>query len=555
MITMKANNFGPDFAEYRNILLSFFPLLTKYKAFIHSSFNSMGGARKPVFIVYNTILSIYISIVFFFFYSPFSISLIMQTLVLAVLTFNLSIFYCGKSDELCINIRNEQNTTKWATVFSYAAMCLFVLMIAFIINFPGLKSPDTEHQWNQVQNFEFDNWHPVIHTLLIWLITRICNHYAAVIFFQILLFSYAVGYLVATLESWGYSKKYLLLLGGFIIFNPYTHAIMMYAWKDTALTVIITFLASHIICGYLSDGKWFAKFRNTLAFAFCAALTALVRHNGIFFTVPLLVLLAFLYIKKEPGVIFTITVTILIIFSIRFPLYSALKVTYPDNIYIESVGVPMTIMGDVLIKNPTALPPETKDFLYRIAPDEEWRTKYITGEYNSIKFQSDAGGVIRTIPVENFFRMTIDTIKADTTNSLYAFRDVTSIVWEAFGNSQLILVPSRESLTTEHNIVRKILKICLFGFERLISWLFPLDLAMTKTGWQMLALLLAGIISCYRNGGRVLILVIPSVMYNLGTMLLLCGNDIRFFHFNTVVSLAFVLVLLGGNNKVHEALK
>jgi hypothetical protein len=551
---MKANNFGADFAEYKNIFLSFLSLLTKYKSFIHSFYNNMSGKRKLLFIACNTILSIYASIVFFFFYRSFSISSIAQTLTFTILTFNLVIFYCKRSGKLRITIKNEQGAIKRTTFFSYGAVCLFILMMIFIINFPGLKSPDTESQWNQVQNFKFNNWHPVIHTLMIWLITRVYNHYATVIFFQIVLFSCAVGYLIATLESWGYSKKFLLLLGGFIIFNPYTHAIMMYAWKDTALTVVITFLASHIINSYLSNGKWIAKFRNTLAFAFCVGLAALIRHNGIFFSIPLLVLLAFLYIKREPRVVLTIAVTILIIFSIRFPLYSALKVTYPDNIYIESVGVPMTIMGDVMIKNPLALSPETRDFLYRIASDEEWRTKYKTGNYNSIK-SSNAGTVIRTIPVKNFFRMTIDTIKADAKNSLYAFRDVTSIAWEIFGNPRLISVSSRDSLMTEHNIVRKILKICLFGFERLVLYIPPFISAMTKTGWQMLALLLAGIISCYRNGGKALILVIPSVMYNIGTMLLLCGEDIRFFHFNAVVSLAFILVLLGDNNKVHEASK
>jgi hypothetical protein len=377
------------------------------------------------------------------------------------------------------------------------------------------------------------------------LITRVCNYYAFVIFFQIIVFSCAVGYLVATLESWGLSKKYLLLLGGFIIFNPYTHAIMMYAWKDTAFTIILTFLSGHIINVYLSRGKWFIKFRNIFAFALCAGLSALMRHNGIFFTMPLLFLL-FLYIKKEPRIVLAVTATLLIVFSIRFPLYSALKATYPDQVYIESVGIPMTIMGDVLIKNPSVLSPETKEFLYRIAPEEEWRLKYKPGNYNSIKFQSNASGVIIAVPVKDFFKMTFNTIKSDTSNSFYAFRDVTFVVWEIFGSPQLHSVPFRESLMADPNILRKILKTGLFCFERFLSCVPLLSWAMTKIGWQILALLLVGMISCYRNGGRSLILIVPSVMYNAGTMLLLCSSeDRRFFHFNVVISLAFIFVLLG----------
>jgi hypothetical protein len=374
-----------------------------------------------------------------------------------------------------------------------------------------------------------------------------------VIFFQIFTFSCAVGYLIATIESWGYSKKCLLLAGGFIVLNPSTHGIMMYAWKDTALTIITTFLSAYIINIFLSEGKWFSKIKNIAVFAFCTGLATIVRHNGMFFTIPLMFLSFVLYIKKEPRVIFGILTTALIIFSIRFPIYSVLKVTYPDNVYVESVGIPMTIMGDVLIKNPAALSPETKDFLYKIASDEEWRTEYKTGNYNTIKYNDNerSNSVIRDTPVEKFFKMTIDTIKSDTRNSFHAFRDVTAIVWEVFGSPRVISVPNRDSFMEEQNIIRKAVKICLYGFEQLIACIPPLAWIMTKTGWQMLALLLVGIVSCYRNGGKTLFLIIPLVMYNLGTMLLLCSEDVRFFHFNAVVLPAFVLALLGKNDTVR----
>jgi hypothetical protein len=61
----------------------------------------------------------------------------------------------------------------------------------------------------------------------------------------------------------------------------------------------------------------------------------------------------------------------------------------------------------------------------------------------------------------------------------------------------------------------------------------------------MFALLIFGILSFYRNGIKALFIVVPSIAYNLGTMLLLCGNiDVRFFHFNVVITLPLVLVLL-----------
>jgi hypothetical protein len=93
------------------------------------------------------------------------------------------------------------------TVIIFFLLCWLPLLYSLIVKFPGLTSPDTESQWEQVQTFVFNDWHPVIHTLLIWLVTRIVNHYGFVVFVQISVFSAGAGCLIATLESWGLFKK------------------------------------------------------------------------------------------------------------------------------------------------------------------------------------------------------------------------------------------------------------------------------------------------------------------------------------------------------------
>jgi hypothetical protein len=41
-------------------------------------------------------------------------------------------------------------------------------------------------------------------------------------------------------------------------------------------------------------------------------------------------------------------------------------------------------------------------------------------------------------------------------------------------------------------------------------------------------------------------------MHNLGTMLFLCGPDLRLFHFNDVITLPIVLALLSKNVNTKE---
>ena len=66
-----------------------------------------------------------------------------------------------------------------------AALALFVLGFAFLGCYPGGVSYDAANQWEQAQSGQFNNWHPVFHTLLIWLVTRVYNHYGFAVLAQI----------------------------------------------------------------------------------------------------------------------------------------------------------------------------------------------------------------------------------------------------------------------------------------------------------------------------------------------------------------------------------
>jgi len=524
----------------------------KYQEFFLSSLRELEKGKKIFFVIINILLSIYITFVVYtsnsaIFINPaLTFQVICKSIFLSIIIFHLILFLCVKSKLLHITIHDRPHQFNKKTWMLYSVLCFLVLLIPYAIHFPGFTSYDTFVQWNQVQQFQFDNWHPVIHTWTIWLITRIYNHYAFVIFFQILLFSFAVGYLIATLETWIYTKKLLLPIGLFIVLNPFTQGLVLYMWKDIVFTTLLVFIAAYLINIYLSDGSWLIQWKNIIIFSFCIGLATLVRHNGMFFTVPLLTMLLFFYLKGNWRVSLIVVFTGLLIVLIRGPLYSVLKVSYPDNVYLESVGIPMTIMGDVLVKNPQALSTETKDFLNTIATDDEWKKRYIQGDFNSIKGPFHVWDYLPEVPVKDFIKMTIQTIQSDPLNSFLAIRKITASVWGVFGDFHTIeYFSSRESLLNESNSIRKLLKNCLFIFDNLIVSIPLIGGLLTKTGLQMLLLLLTGIISFYSKGAKIFLLVIPSVVYNLGTMLLLCtDSDIRFFHFNVVITLPFILVLL-----------
>ncbi|GHU71080.1 hypothetical protein FACS189413_12340 [Bacteroidia bacterium] len=234
------------------------------------------------------------------------------------------------------------------------------------------------------------------------------------------------------------------------------------------------------------------------------------------------------------------------IILIRGPLYSALHVTYPENTYTESVGLPMTIMGNVLVKNPQALSNTTKNFLNTMASDEEWKNNYIPGDYNSIKWLFNTANHISGVPVEDFAAMTLNTVQSDPKNSFLAIRDVTYPVWQPWGEFKSVnIFSNKESLFNETNPFRKLLKESLFAIDIIIISIPLLGEMFAKIGLQMLLLLLVGIIALYKNGSKTLLFIVPMLVYNLGTLLFLCtASDVRFFHFNAVITLPYIVVLL-----------
>ena len=60
----------------------------------------------------------------------------------------------------------------------------------------------------------------------------------------------------------------------------------------------------------------------------------------------------------------------------------------------------------------------------------------------------------------------------------------------------------------------------------------------------LLLLLLVTLWALRRHGCGVLMMALPTLCYNLGTMFLLCGNDARFFQFSMTVSMAMMLAMM-----------
>ena len=126
-----------------------------------------------------------------------------------------------------------------------------VFLIYFFAAHPGGFTNDTLNQYNQSLNNQYNDWHPVIHTLIFFKIPMLLtnNYISSMTLFQIIICSLILSYVFYTIYKYT-SLKYTIISILFIVLNPNICNIMMFPFKDVAFgygaLLLITILINTI---------------------------------------------------------------------------------------------------------------------------------------------------------------------------------------------------------------------------------------------------------------------------------------------------------------------
>lgn len=437
-------------------------------------------------------------------------------------------------------------------LFGFGLVFLW-LMVYYYAYFPGSFDWDNLDQWWQIQNSQYDTWHPVFHTLLIAFFSKIVNHYGFAVFMQLFLYSLLCGCLVVTMAKWRFPAWSLLLTEFFLAANPQTHRILLFMWKDSALTLFMLLFTIYLLNTWLSGGMWLKRRRNLVLWILVLISISMVRHNSILFTVPFLILtiLFFREIRKES--ILSLVLMLAGMLVIKYPLYSLVGASRPEQTYVETVGVPMTILCNIHETALESLDPEAAEFLAKIGPEKRWKI-YEMGNYNSFKFVTNANAVIQETDAADFLAFTARTAARAPGLSVQAVYQVTRMVWDIRGTTPWHADLEFQLRENEWNFAyadsRAGLREALNDFD---GWVMdsPFDQLFSYNGIHLLAMILCTlfVFAGKGKGWKVMCITLPLLAYSLGTMLLLCGPTYRFFHFNSVIVVPICLLLFGETHK------
>ncbi len=202
--------------------------------------------------------------------------------------------------------------------------CGLTYWLAF---FPGIMSFDSVYQWEQLSTLQINNWHPAIHTILLWLLTRIWNSPAIISLFQVIIASLVIGYGLNSIRNASKLPGYLFIVIAILISaNPMVGIMDVTLWKDVLYSFLVLLVSIFLFNLIVSDGEWILKPKNFILMGFSLAGIWLIRFNGYPVVLGCMVITVIIYKKNFKYFAFASLITLAIIFMINGPVYTLFKV-------------------------------------------------------------------------------------------------------------------------------------------------------------------------------------------------------------------------------------
>ncbi len=422
---------------------------------------------------------------------------------------------------------------------------LVILFVWFAGCFPGSFSPDSINQLAQAYKGEYSNWHPALHTWMFFSIPlKIVGLPNAIIPFQIVSFSLIMGYMGKIIYTYA-GRKMARISIGIILFSPFTLNIVMLPWKDVAFAMATAMCVLLSIKFYQNE----AKMVHLILLSFFIVLTTIFRHNGILFSLPLLLALVFFLPLKKWIVLGVLSVLLWGGVNIS---YYCMNVQRPDGRVIETMGLPLSVIMNVAKECPDCLDEETSDFVQKLTvPQPNWEKNYDISGFNSIKWNGVDGSVVENAGRTKILKMMVKCMLHDPVHSFMAIGVMTAIVWgvEKYCDVGPYIVENNFGIKPSGILV-------IQNISQKYSWLIsmtPLRYIFCSIGFTIIVILAFVLFKTRWNNGihiKRMLLSLPILIYDFGTMLFLSGDDYRFFYVNVLI--CPLVVLMFASQKIPQ---
>ncbi|WP_144023706.1 DUF6020 family protein [Paenibacillus sp. FSL H8-0548] len=446
-----------------------------------------------------------------------------------------------------LKIYNNSIEIRKVRIFVYSLIISSVYSLYLLAYYPGTMSSDSIDQWNQVLTESFNDAHPIVHTLFIWLFTRLWLSPAIIAIIQLILMSLLMGYSVYYLEKLGLKKMYRNSLLAFYSLSP-TYGIMSITiWKDIPFSISIAFLTVLLVKIYASKGQWLYSKTNQYLLIAILISVYFFRHNGVLSVVGSLIVLIIFYRNLIGKLIKISFITFVLIFGIKFILFQALALNSAPS-YL-SLSLPIHQIGTFVHEN-KEITEDEKRTLEKIMPIKYWDggddySKYtinyliFNGVFNGQILAENKSDIVKTwlgmlirdpkLSISDFFSMTSILWRVHQPDDGYTSTIVTNIYQNNLNLDQQNFTPKLKAFLDRY------LNISLSNYFLWFFW---------RPAFTLYTILFFTILIISRNSWKASLILIPILSQIAGISLVIPAQDSRYLFYAFILAPFLILLSL-----------
>ena len=250
----------------------------------------------------------------------------------------------------------------------YAIPMILIWGIYLLTFWPGMMSPDSVDQWQQMLTGHYNDWHPVIYALCLGILSFGGITPALVALGQIVAMSLVISWGIDFLRQMGVRKIVTWLTSMLFAVSPVCGFFSITLWKDIPYSICMLALFLIFLKIILTDGYWFQG-KKWLTLGLVGAGVILFRHNGLPVAIAGMLIMMLAYHKYWKLFSFSLVTIAITVGLVLGPLYSILKVERNANKNANKIYLHY-ISAHVFVGTP--LSKEEEDWINQICPTDEW---------------------------------------------------------------------------------------------------------------------------------------------------------------------------------------
>lgn len=319
--------------------------------------------------------------------------------------------------------RNVPTKQHWLWYALPPAVTWSIVLLAY---WPGILTPDSISHWTQIHTGQFNDWHSIFYSVVLWALTRIIDHPALISFIQIILLSVSTAWGLGELQKWGVKPIYLwgvTLLQAFAFQNMIT---VISVWKDVPYSVCLLLVTIQMMKVIRTQGNWLHAKKNMLGVLLVMCGLLLFRKNGLLVVFGTFGLWFLFYQKSWRYLLGALVLTVLVWQGFNRIAVPALDVQINSGKGISILLHHIIAHHDV----GTPISPEQEKHLGAMLPLEQW--EYDCGVVNTVLWHPDFNRTYYEQTLDQTTQLFLDTLKEDPLVNLRHQLCASELVWRLY---------------------------------------------------------------------------------------------------------------------------